>query len=121
MMDFVTPPSYGETNVNVGGLAKDGEIISAGSPHLVLHTETIEDEEAAWPMPSTLKLLWTGKTKDGKDVTASWEGPLGERLDRVDVMAEVPAFLKSVIGGVAGTRPFIYQVRDWHFGYKYSG
>ena len=109
-MDFVTPPSYGETNVNVGGLAKDGEILTAGSPHLVLHTETIEDEEAAWPIPSTLKLLWTGKTKDGKDVTASWEGLLGERLDRVDVMAEVPAFLKSIIGGVAGTRPYIYQV-----------
>ncbi|KAI9770609.1 MAG: putative cell survival pathways protein [Geoglossum simile] len=109
MMDFVTPPSYGETNVNVGGLVKDGEIITAGSPHLVLHTETIEDEVAAWPVPSALKLLWTGKAKDGKDVTVSWEGPLGERLDRVDVMAEVPAFLKSIIGGVAGTRPYIYQ------------
>ncbi|KAI9787164.1 MAG: putative cell survival pathways protein [Geoglossum umbratile] len=109
MMEFVTPPSYGDTIVNVGGLAKDGEIVTAGSPQSVLHTETTEDEEAAWAVPSALKLLWTGKTKDGKDVTASWEGPLGERLDRVDVMAEVPAFLKSIIGGVAGTRPYIYQ------------
>ncbi|KAI9862144.1 MAG: putative cell survival pathways protein [Trichoglossum hirsutum] len=109
MMDFTTPPSYGETNVNIGVVAKDNEIIIAGSPQLVVHTETKEDEEVHWPVPSALKLLWTGKAKDGKDVTVSWEGPLGERLDRIDVMAEVPAVVKSIIGGVAGTRPYIYQ------------
>ena len=41
MMEFTTPPSYGSTVVNVGGIAKDGEIVWAGaSPATkVQHTE----------------------------------------------------------------------------------
>lgn len=110
MMEYVTPPSYGSTVVNVGGLAKDGEIITAGSSHTAQHIEVKPDPETEWPEPGAMKLTWTGKTKDGKDVDAMVEGPLAERLDRVDVMAEVPAFLKKIVGGVAGTKPYIYQV-----------
>lgn len=110
MMEYTTPPSYGSTVVNVGGIAKDGELIVAGSSNSASHTSVKQDEENEWPEPSAIKFQWGGKTKDGKAVEAIMEGPLDERLDKVDVMAEVPGFVKKIVAGAAGTKPYIYQV-----------
>lgn len=109
MMDYTTPPSYGSTVVNVGGLVKDGEILCAGSSNTVTHTDVKGDSENDWPEPGAVKFTWTGKTKDGKPVEAILEDSLGERIDRVDVMAEVPGFVKNIVAAAAGTKPYIYQ------------
>jgi len=110
MMEFTTPPSYGSTVVNVGGIAKDGEIVSAGSSNSVTHTKVNNDPDNDWPTPEEVKLEWSGKTKDGKAVSALLEGSLGERRDRIDIMAEVPGFVKSIVSAAAGTKPYVYQV-----------
>lgn len=109
MMEFTTPPSYGSTTVNVGGLLKDGEIIYAGAYNTCTHTASEQDPESQWPEPTSIKWTWSGKTADGQYVTAEVDGPLGKRLDRVDVMGEVPGFIKTIAGSVAGTRPYIFQ------------
>ncbi|KAJ5952208.1 uncharacterized protein N7479_010621 [Penicillium vulpinum] len=109
MMEYTTPPSYGSTTVNVGGIVKDGEVIYAGTSNGVVHTESGQDEGSDWPAPKSIKWNWSGKTTDGKELTAEVDGPLGPRLDRIDVMAEVPGFIKSIAGSVAGTRPYIFQ------------
>ncbi|KGO77650.1 Histone H4 [Penicillium italicum] len=109
MMEYTTPPSYGSTTVNVGGILKDGKVIYAGTTNTVAHTETGQDEGSDWPAPKSIKWEWTGKTTDGKELTAEVNGALGSRLDRIDVMAEVPGFIKSIAGSVAGTRPYIFQ------------
>lgn len=109
MMEYTTPPSYGNTSVNVGGIAKDGEIITAGCDCKVTHLRVKQDDKNSWPEPEAVKYEWTGKTKDGKTVTASLEADLEERLDRIDVMAEVPGFVKQIVGAAAGTKPYIYQ------------
>jgi hypothetical protein len=110
MMEYTTPPSYGSTTVNVGGIVKDGEVIYAGTTNSVAHTETGQDEGSDWPAPKSIKWEWSGKTTDDKALTAEVNGALGSRLDRIDVMAEVPGFIKSIAGSVAGTRPYIFQV-----------
>lgn len=110
MMEYTTPPSYGSTVVNVGGIAQDGEIICAGSTNSAQHTEVKGDPENNWPEPGAVRYLWNGKTKEGRSVSAELEGSLGKRLDKVDVMAKVPGFVKTIVGGVAGTKPYIYQV-----------
>lgn len=110
MMEYTTPPSYGSTTVNVGGIVKDGEVIYAGTTNKVTHTETGQDEGSDWPAPKSIKWEWSGKTTDDKELTAEVNGALGSRLDRIDVMAEVPGFIKSIAGSVAGTRPYIFQV-----------
>lgn len=111
-MEYVTPPSYGSTVVSVGGIAKDGEIICAGSGHSAEHIDVRDDPDNDWPEPEAVKFAWSGKTKDGRPVDAILEGSLGRRLDKVDVMAKVPGFVKTIVGGVAGTKPYIYQVCD---------
>lgn len=115
MMEYTTPPSYGSTIVNVGGIIKDGEIVCAGSSNKAAHTIVKEDAQNEWPEPEAVKFTWAGKTKDGKEVEAVLEGSLGERLDKVDVMAEVPGFVKTIVASAAGTKPYIYQVCEPHF------
>jgi hypothetical protein len=110
MMEYTTPPSYGSTKVNVGGIVKDGKVVYTGITNVVTHTEVGQDEGSDWPAPKAIKWEWSGKTTDDKEFTAEVDGPLGSRLDRIDVMAEVPGFIKSIAGSVAGTRPYIFQV-----------
>lgn len=110
LMEFTTPPSYGATVVDVGGIAKDGEIITAGTSCGAKHLKTKQDSENDWPEPTEIRFTWTGTTKDGKAVEGSIEGSFGDRVDRIDVMAEVPGFVKKIVAGAAGTKPYIYQV-----------
>ncbi|KAI0132216.1 oxidative stress survival, Svf1-like protein [Xylariales sp. AK1849] len=110
LMDFTTPPSYGATVVAVGGIAKDGEIITAGSTCTATHCKTTLDSDVEWPEPTEVKFTWTGTTKAGKSVEAVIEGPFEKRTDRIDVMAEVPGFVKKIVANTAGTKPYIYQV-----------
>ena len=108
-MEYTTPASYNTTVVNVGGIVKDGEVIYAGATNSATHTESAQDPESDWPEPTSIKWVWDGNTKDMKQVHAELDGPLGKRLDRIDVMAEVPGFIKTIAGSVAGTRPYIFQ------------
>lgn len=110
MMEFTTPASYGNTIVNVSALAKDDEIISAGALSSAKHTAAHKDSDNDWPEPKTVSFEWRGKTTDGRPVVADVTGSLGQRLDRVDVLAHIPGFVKTIVGGVVGTKPYIYQV-----------
>jgi Svf1-like protein len=112
MMEYTTPPSYASTVVNVGGIvdAVKGEILFAGSDSTCEHSEIKGDEEVDWPEPAAVTYKWHGKTAEGKEASATLAGPLGERLDRVDIMGELPGFVKAIASTAAGTRPYIYQV-----------
>lgn len=110
-MDFTTPPSYGETTVTIGCIVKDGEVVFSGASPSVKaeHTTVKGDPENDWPEPSAVRFSWEGQSPDGKAVKAAIEDSLGERADRMDVMGELPKFVKQIVGGVAGTKPYIYQ------------
>ena len=45
-------------------------------------------------------------------ICAVVEGPLNNLVERIDVMGEIPSFVKNIVSGVAGTKPFIYQYAD---------
>ncbi|KAI1435657.1 survival factor 1 [Xylaria sp. CBS 124048] len=108
LMEFTTPPSYGTTVVDVGAVVKDGEIITAGTTCRATHVKTKQDAATGWPEPIETKFVWSGTTKDGKAVEAILEGPTVKQ-DCVDVMAEVPGFVKTIVANAAGTKPYIYQ------------
>lgn len=110
MMEYTTPPAYGSTVVNVGGIVENGEILFAGATNSAQHTESKDDPENDWSEPVSVRFLWNGKTKDDKLVEAELSGNLGKRLDKIDIMAKVPGIIKTIVGGVAGTKPYIYQV-----------
>ncbi|RKU46858.1 putative cell survival pathways protein [Coniochaeta pulveracea] len=104
LMQYTTPPSYGSTTVTVGGIAKDGEIIVAGTDCTATHLTSKNDTDNGWPAPDEVRFTWSGQGTE-----AVIEGSLEERIDRVDVMAEVPGFVKNIVKAAAGTKPYIYQ------------
>lgn len=109
LMEFTTPKAYGTTAVNVGGLIQNDTILIANSSNSIQYGMANRDQENGWPIPQSIKAEWIGKSKDCKDVHAIIEGSLEERIDRIDVMAEVPGFVKQIVAGAVGTRPYIYQ------------
>lgn len=112
LMDFVTPPSYGTTTVAVGVIATDAGILFGGASPLVKaqHTQVKGDPDNDWPEPGAVAFVWEGTTQDGKPVKAELVGDLPARVDRVDVMGEMPKFIKQIVAGASGTKPYIYQV-----------
>ena len=111
MMEFTTPPSYGSQVVNIGGIVnEDGTLVAAMTENAAIHKTTQHDEETGWDAPTSLELSWMGQTKDGVEVTALTDSDLKTLVERVDVLAEIPAVIKAFIAGIAGTKPFIYQV-----------
>ncbi|CAO2654783.1 Nn.00g115160.m01.CDS01 [Neocucurbitaria sp. VM-36] len=109
LMEFTTPASYASTVVRVAGIATDDKLLIANTEGNVKHTATKQDSDNDWPEPTSAAYHWEGKTDDGKEVTADLEGALGAKLDRIDVMAEVPGFIKTIVASAAGTKPYIYQ------------
>lgn len=109
-MEFTTPPSYGSTVVTVGAVAVDGAILFAGGQPAVKHTETSPDSDNSWPEPKAISWEFNGTTSDGTAAEAKVEGSMGKRMDRVDVMGEMPKFVKGIVAGASGAKPYIYQV-----------
>ena len=110
-MEFTTPPSYGSTSVAVGAIATRGQILFAGASPTTAprHTAVHGDPDNDWPAPAAVEFTWAGRTADGTPASARLAGPLGPRIDRVDVMGELPKFVKQIVAGAAGTKPYIYQ------------
>ncbi|KAK4574515.1 putative cell survival pathways protein [Recurvomyces mirabilis] len=106
LMEFTTPKSYGETVVAVGGIATDGKILMAGgSPNIqATHTDVKGDPDNDWPEPGKAKFEWKGEGTE-----AVLEGSILPRVDRVDVMGELPKFVKQIATQASGTKPYIYQ------------
>lgn len=77
----------------------------------VTHESSKDDPEVGWPQPESATFLWRGQSQDGGEVQAEISGPLGTRIDRVDVLNEVPAFVKQIIAAAAGAKPYIYEYR----------
>jgi hypothetical protein len=109
MMEFTTPPSYGTQTVNVGMVLKDDALVAGTTAGTCEHTESKPDPDTEWSEPTALKAVWKGKSQDGKEFEAVVDSSLA-RVDRVDIMAEVPAIIKKFVAGAVGTRPYIYQV-----------
>lgn len=114
MMEFTTPPSYGTTTVNVCGIVTDDKLITASTKGTFEHLKSKHDEETGWEEPTEIRAAMRGKTLDGKDVEAVSDITLEPRIDRVDIMVQVPVIIKRVLAGTVGTAPYIYQVSFLH-------
>lgn len=105
VMEFTTPQSYNKTKVGVSMVVdKDGKVILATMNNNTQHLENKVDETSGWNVPS--KISYT-MLDDLLEVEVT--GSLDNLCERVDVMAEIPQFVKNIVSGVAGTKPYIYQ------------
>lgn len=107
-MEFTTPRSYATTKVNVAILTSADSIITCCVDNEVDH-EDPKTDEVGWPVPSSITFNYKGKDSAGKPVAATVKGALKTLVERVDVMAEIPQFVKNIVSGVSGAKPYIYQ------------
>lgn len=105
-MEFTTPKSYATTKVNIAILTSKDKIIATSIDNDVVH-ENAEVDDVGWNVPKAITFNFT----DGADSTviAQVKGKLDKLVERVDVMAEIPQFVKNIVSGVAGAKPYIYQ------------
>lgn len=107
VMEFTTPPSYNKTKVSVAMVVdSEGKTLLGSMNNETKHLESKIDETSGWNVPSKISYI----IKDEKNgLQAEVVGELKNLCERVDVMAEIPQFVKNIVSGVAGTKPYIYQ------------
>ncbi|GAV51724.1 hypothetical protein ZYGR_0AF01950 [Zygosaccharomyces rouxii] len=136
LMEFITPKSYANTKVSVGIITSKDKVLSVSVNNEVRHLNSSVDS-VGWNVPKNLSVTFNGikstvtdeevaavvaasanspaeKEKFDKDtqLIAVVEGKLDRLVERIDVMNEIPNFVKSIVSGVAGTKPYIYQYAD---------
>lgn len=137
-MDFTTIDAYGKkgagsgfVTVNVGSLvlgnklvavtaeakypgeaqADDAEVVSRAE-----HSRTAKDADTGYDAPTELTYKWAGPVLSEKGrIDAVLQLDIGPPtaykglVEKVDVLAEIPYVIKTMVNYVAGTKPYIYQ------------
>lgn len=110
IMEFTTPPSYNTTTVCTAMIMdKDGHPVLCTLHNKTEHLDTYKDEDCGWMVPKKIRYTMTGVNDEGKPMKAVVFADLKRMSERVDVMSEIPQFVKNIVSGIAGTRPYIYQ------------
>lgn len=140
-MDFTTTDAYGRkgsgsgfVTVSVGALVLGGKLAAVtaetkwpdeeyapgGVISRAIHAKTAHDPETGYNAPTELTFRWAAPS-----ILPDAQGPLDATLsvdvgrpdaykgliEKVDVLAEIPYVIKTMVNYVAGTKPYIYQVR----------
>lgn len=116
LMEFTTPRSYMNTKVSIGIICNSDEVLAVTTNNNVQHINSSIDS-VGWPVPSDISICFNGVRSNVSDeevenadkFTALVTGTLDNLVERVDVMAEIPTFVKNIVSGVVGTKPYIYQ------------
>ncbi|CAO3623484.1 unnamed protein product [Cunninghamella echinulata] len=119
MMQFQTTKQYGAININQGSLVFKDKLVCVSVENGVELLDLKKDEETEYDIPQRIKLTWKGKTikEDGndedqpKDVHVEMIVTVKNLIDKIDVLAEIPWFLKKLVQTFV-VKPYIYQWLD---------
>ena len=124
----------GGVTVNVGSLVLGGklavvtaetkwpdEVPEESAPVIsrVTHVDPVQDSDTGYRKPTALDFRWAGPSilsVPQGTVSASLYVDVGDLarpkglIEKVDVLAEIPYVIKTMVNYVAGTKPYIYQV-----------
>ncbi|KAG8873406.1 putative cell survival pathways protein [Tulasnella sp. 331] len=122
----------GGVKINVGGVVAGGKLVAvtaetiwphetaAANPDLqsrAIHHDSKRDKDTGYEAPQRITYEWAGPSiieGSAGNVKATLDLPLGDPqsyaglIDKVDVLAEIPKVLKTVLAYAAGTKPYIY-------------
>ncbi|KAG1308003.1 hypothetical protein G6F64_006367 [Rhizopus arrhizus] len=117
MMQFQTTKQYGSVNINQGSLVLNGKLICVSVDNHVELMDLEKDSETEYDIPKRVKLTWKGKTikeEEGdeiKDVTIVMVVDIKNLIDKIDVLAEIPYFIRKFVQTFV-VKPYIYQWLD---------
>jgi len=96
----------------------DGYPIISNDISMAIHNDSAKDKMTGYMAPSGIEFEWEGDRRDGQgragatlviDQLGSTEGE-GGLMEKVDVLAEIPFFIRKGLAAVTGTKPYIFQV-----------
>ncbi|KAI0787785.1 oxidative stress survival Svf1-like protein [Fomes fomentarius] len=123
----------GFVSVNIGSLVLDGKLAtvtaetkwpdedqskSADIISRAVHSKTMHDPDTGYNAPTELVFRWAGPSIVPSapglikaTLTADVGTPDAYKglIEKVDVLAEIPYVIKTMVNYVAGTKPYIYQ------------
>ncbi|KAI9486782.1 MAG: oxidative stress survival, Svf1-like protein [Benjaminiella poitrasii] len=117
MMQFTTTKQYGGVEVNQGSVMLRDKLISVCVDNHVELLDLEKDTETEYDIPRRVKLTWKGQTiKENeddqvKDVTVSMIVTVKNLIDKIDILSEIPWFLKKLVQTFV-VKPYIYQWID---------
>lgn len=123
MMEFTTTAQHNHRKVNVGSVVVNGELVAVtmggsdvpeGSGNKAEHQQLQLDQDTGYNTPRNLNFVWAGPaiSDRSKTVKANVQFDTSKGLaEKVDVLAEIPYFIKKVVNVVSGAKPYIYEVR----------
>ena len=129
----------GSVTVNVGSLVLGGKLAAvtaetkwpdeepaanAGVISRAIHSKTAHDPDTGYNAPTEIVFRWAAPS-----IVPDAPGPIDATLtmdigqpnaykgliEKVDVLAEIPYVIKTMVNYVAGTKPYIYQVRVHYY------
>jgi len=109
MCEFETTPHYGSKKINQGSLIVNNKLVGVSVKNAAQFMETELDPETNYNIPTKIKYTWEGKTLEtDEDFSAFLEIKLGVPMDKIDVLNEVPYFLKKIVQAFVA-KPYVYQ------------
>jgi len=123
----------GHVTVSVGSIVIGGKLVAVTGETIfpdqkpaldspvqsrATHLDTELDEETGYHAPRRILFNWAAPSVDPSikgNVTASLEVDVGSLaapkglIEKIDILAEIPYVIKSLVNYVAGTKPYIYQ------------
>jgi hypothetical protein len=127
MMEFTSVSERGSKVVNLGSVVVDDKLVAVvvggtgmatGKGSAAKQSNLFLDPDTGYNVPQAITFEFQGPTIEDPalEVKATLDLQLGEKavnglMEKVDVMAEIPYFIKKVVNVVSGAKPYIYQVR----------
>ncbi|CAB4394175.1 oxidative stress survival, Svf1-like protein [Rhizophagus irregularis] len=109
MCEFETTPNYGSKKINQGSLVVNNKLVGVSVKNMAQFLETSLDPETKYKVPTKIKYTWEGKTLEtDEDFSAFLEIKLDVLMDKIDVLNEVPYFLKKIVQAFVA-KPYVYQ------------
>lgn len=126
-------PGSGGVTVNIGSLVLGGKLAAITAEtkwpdekqsddtdiiSRAVHVNPVYDAETGYKQPSALVFQWAGQSllenspgKISATIKVDVGGPTAPKglVEKVDVLAEIPYVIKTMVNYVAGTKPYIYQ------------
>ncbi|KAF8273232.1 oxidative stress survival, Svf1-like protein [Lactarius quietus] len=122
-MEFTTTNDYGRkgagsgyVGVNLAAVTAETKWPNESQPEKAeiisraQHLKSVHDPDTGYSQPTELLFRWGGPS-----ILPGAAGPIEGTLtvdgliEKVDVLAEIPSVIKTVVSYVAGTKPYIYQ------------
>ncbi|GES74237.1 oxidative stress survival, Svf1-like protein [Rhizophagus clarus] len=109
MCEFETTPHYGSKKINQGSLVVNNKLVGVSVKNMAQFLETSLDPETKYDVPTKIKYTWEGRILEtNEEFSAFLELKLDVLMDKIDVLNEVPYFLKKIVQAFVA-KPYVYQ------------